>query len=86
MTNDISNYWPVIGDAWEVAGYPHLNGHPPNGTFFHWFTIIGYDSSGTYTTYEDSATSVWPNTVPAVTSYFSSNTLVGIIGGRGYIW
>ena len=94
---DINNYvahleldiwagYPMMADAWEVAGYNHLNGHPKNETIFHWFTIIGYRTSGTYTSYEDSATSVWPTTVPAYTMSFSSAELVGIIGGRGYIW
>lgn len=93
---DINNYishlqldvwagYPIMADAWEVAGYPHLVGHPSNLTIFHWFTIIGYRTNGTYTSYEDSATSVW-STVPAYTMSFSSSELVGIIGGRGYIW
>lgn len=87
LTYDISNWWPVVGDAWEVAGYPqyHLTGHP-DITIFHWFTIIGYQNYGNYTSYEDSATTVWPNTVPAYTYNFSSSTLVVILGGRGYVW
>jgi hypothetical protein len=92
MTTDTSAanppYWsgfPVVGDAWEVAGYPHLNGHPKNQTIFHWFTIIGYENYGTYTSYEDSATTLWTS-VPKYTLSFSSSTLVGILGGRGYVW
>ena len=93
---DINNYishlqldiwagYPMVADAWEVAGYNHLTGHPKNQTIFHWFTIIGYESNGTLTSYEDSATTVW-TTVPAYTMNFNSATLVGIIGGRGYVW
>lgn len=85
MTNDISNYWPVIGDAWEVAGYDHLTGHPHNLTIFHIFTINGYNNYGNQTSYEDSATTVW-STVPAYTSGFGTPKLIGILGGRGYIW
>ena len=85
LTFDISNYWPVVGNAWEVAGYAHLTGHPSNQTIFHWFTIYGYHSSGSRTSYEDSATTVW-STVPAYTDSFSSSTLVTILGGRGYVW
>lgn len=85
LTFDISNYWPVIGNAWEVAGYAHLTGHPMNQTIFHWFTIYGYHGSGSTTSYEDSATTVW-STVPAYTDSFSSSTMVGILGGRGYVW
>jgi hypothetical protein len=85
MTADVSNYWPVIGDAWEVAGYAHLTGHPKNQTIYHWFTIIGYHNYGNQTWYEDSATTVW-STVPAYTSNFDTPTIVGILGGRGYIY
>jgi hypothetical protein len=85
MTNDISAYWPVIGNAWEVAGYNHLTGHPKNQTIYHWFTIIGYENYGNQTYYEDSATTVW-STVPAYTSNFDTPTLVGILGGRGYLY
>jgi hypothetical protein len=86
MTLDIWALYPVVGDAWEVAGYPHLTGHPTNQTIFHWFTVIGYTNNGADTSYEDSATSVWPKTVPAYTMSFPSSTLVLILGGRGYVW
>jgi hypothetical protein len=87
LTFDISNYWPVIGDAWEVAGYPHLTNHPHNLTIFHWFTVIGYQNYGNQTWYEDSATTMaWTPAVPAYTSNFDTPTLVLILGGRGYIW
>jgi hypothetical protein len=82
---DMNTGFPMVGDAWEVAGYAHLTGHPKNQTIFHWFTIIGYENSGASTSYEDSATSIW-TTVPAYTLNFSSSTLVLILGGRGYIW
>jgi hypothetical protein len=82
---DIDSSWPVIGDAWEVAGYAHLWGHPANQTIFHWFTIYGYNASGGGTSYADSATTVW-SAVNAYNYGFDSPTLVGIIGGRGYVW
>ena len=86
MSGDVYYDWPVLGNAWEVAGYPqyHLTGHP-DITIFHWFTVIGYQNYGNLTSYEDSATTVW-STVPAYTLNFSSPTLVIILGGRGYVW
>jgi hypothetical protein len=79
----------LIGDAWEVPNGPHLVGHPPNREIFHWFEIRGYQNSGASTMYEDSvhnATSVtWYASVPAY-STLSSNTIVTIISGRGYVW
>jgi hypothetical protein len=80
---------PLIGDAWEVPGGPHLVGHPPNKEIFHWFEIRGYQNSGASTMYEDSvhnAKSVsWNAGVPAY-STLSSSTIVTIISGRGYVW
>jgi len=80
---------PLLGDAWEVPGGPHLVGHPPNREIFHWFEIRGYQNSGASTMYEDSvhnAKSVsWNAGVPAY-STLSSNAIVTIISGRGYVW
>ncbi len=80
---------PLVGDAWEVPGGPHLVGHPTNREIFHWFEIRGYQNSGTSTMYEDSvhgASSIsWSESVPAY-STLSSSTTVTIISGRGYVW
>jgi Peptidase_C39 like family len=80
---------PVIGDAWEVPGGHHLNGHPPNQPIFHWFEIRGYYGSGSTTLYEDSvhgASSIsWSGNVPAY-SNLPSSQIVSIVGGRGYVW
>ncbi len=80
---------PLVGDAWEVPGGPHLVGHPPNQQIFHWFEIRGYQNSGASTMYEDSvhgASSIgWSPNVPAYSS-LSSSTIVTIISGRGYVW
>lgn len=85
MTADIDGNYPVVGDAWEVANWPHLFNHP-NLTIFHWFTINGYYVNGNQTDYLDSATTVWSQ-VQAYNFYFDSNTLVTyILGGRGYVW
>lgn len=80
---------PVIGDAWEVSGGNHLNGHPGYLQIFHWFEIRGYFGSGATTLYEDSvhgATSIsWSGNVPAY-SNLPSSTIVSIVSGRGYVW
>jgi hypothetical protein len=80
---------PLAGDAYEVAGGPHLVGHPVNQTIFHWFDIRGYQNSGATTEYEDSvhgASSIgWAATVPAY-SALPSATIVNIVGARGYDW
>jgi len=85
MTFNIDHNYPVIGDAYEAAGYPHLWGHPVNQKIFHWFTINGYRSYGNKTDYMDSATTVWPQ-VKAYNYGFDSATLVNILGERGYVW
>jgi hypothetical protein len=80
---------PLAGDAYEVAGGPHLVGHPVNQSIFHWFDIRGYKNSGATTDYEDSvhdASSIgWAATVPAYSS-LPSATIVNIVGARGYDW
>lgn len=81
---------PLIGDAYEVTGGPHLQGHP-NSTIFHWFDIYGYTNGGASTMYEDSVHGVspsiipWAPNVPAYTT-MSSSTIAQIVGGRGYVW
>jgi hypothetical protein len=80
---------PLAGNAYEVAGGPHLAGHPVNQTIFHWIDIRGYQDFGAVTDYEDSvhgASSIgWSSGVPAYSS-LSTRTLVSILGGRGYAW
>jgi len=80
---------PLAGNAYEVAGGPHLVGNPVNQTIMHWFDIRGYQDYGAVTDYEDSvhdATSIgWGADVPAYSSMMSS-TIVDILGARGYDW
>ena len=88
LVSDIYHGWAVAGNALEVAGGPHLVGHP-DVTIFHWFEIRGYEESGTAAQYEDSvhgADSIgWSGGVPAYATY-NSDTLVTVMGGRGYVW
>jgi hypothetical protein len=80
---------PLAGNAYEVAGGPHLAGNPVNQTIFHWFDIRGYQDYGAVTDYEDSvhgASSIgWSEAVPAY-SAMSSTAIVSILGARGYDW
>lgn len=86
---DIISGWPVAGNAWEIAGYAHLVGHPEGMTIYHWVDVRGFSSYGDTTAYEDSvhgASSIsWSAGVPAYSS-MSSGTFVTILGGYGYIW
>jgi hypothetical protein len=89
LTADIVSAWPLIGNAWEVSGGPHLVGHPQSSTIFHYVELRGYTSSGDNTKYEDTvhgASSIsWSAGVPAY-STMDSGTIATIFGGRGYIW
>ena len=80
---------PLAGNAYEVAGGPHLAGNPVNQTIFHWFDIRGYQDYGAVADYEDSvhgASSIgWSTGVPAYSS-LSSSAMVAILGDRGYDW
>lgn len=80
---------PLAGNAYEVAGGPHLVGNPVNQTIMHWIDIRGYQDYGAVTDYEDSvhnATSIgWALNVPAY-SALPTGTMVDILGARGYDW
>ena len=80
---DARNGWPVVADAWEEIGGPHLFGHP-NQRIFHWFELGGYGSYGASIYYADSATSVWSGVPPF--SWYDRDAMVVILGGRGYAW
>ena len=89
VTDVIHNGAPLAGNAYEVAGGPHLVGNPVNQTIMHWIDIRGYERYGAVTDYEDSvhgATSIgWGLDVPAYSS-LPTTTMVDILGARGYDW
>ncbi|HEU5419710.1 MAG TPA: hypothetical protein VFV41_18625 [Streptosporangiaceae bacterium] len=91
LVTDINHHGgvPLAGNAYEVAGGPHLVGNPVNQTIFHWFDIRGYKKYGAVTDYEDSvhgASSIgWSSGVPAYSS-MASTAIVAILGARGYAW
>jgi hypothetical protein len=80
---------PLAGNAYEVAGGPHLVGNPVDLTIMHWIDIRGYQDYGAVTDYEDSvhsATTIgWGLDVPGYSS-LASSTMVNILGARGYAW
>ena len=53
-------------------------------TIFHWFQIGGYNSYGANTYYIDSATTVW--TAVQATNWISTDTIMAVLGQRGYAW
>jgi hypothetical protein len=89
LVSDISRGAPLAGAAYEVAGGPHLVGHPAGQTILHWFDMRGYSQSGAFTDYEDSvhgASSIgWAAAVPAY-STLPTTTIAVILGARGYVW
>lgn len=89
LVSDIADGWPLVGNAYEVDGGPHLVDHPTTHNLQHFVEIRGYTTSGATTQYEDSihgATGAsWYADVPAY-SDISSNTLTTIMGARGYVW
>lgn len=88
LITDMTHGWPMIGNAFEVVGGPHLVGHP-NENLQHYVEIRGYHDSGATTNYEDSIhgnTQVgWYANVPAY-SPLPSTTFATILGDRGYVW
>src|SRR5579872_1173921 len=42
---DLDHGTPTVGRAWEIAGGPHLVGHPVNEEIMHYFAIGGHDAS-----------------------------------------
>jgi hypothetical protein len=84
LSADVAVSSPIAGLAYEVAGGPHLVGHPVNQTIGHWIEIGGYNTGTSQVWYADSAQNPWPN-VPAY-SWFDMWTMEVILGGAGYIW
>jgi hypothetical protein len=84
LHTDVANNSPIAGDALEVAGGPHLVGHPVGENIGHWFEIGGWDTNSSQVYYADSATTVWSGVPPY--SWYDMYTMETILGGHGYIW
>jgi len=86
LQTDIYSGMPVASDAYEVAGGPHLNGHPTDQTIFHYVETAGWwnYNGEDLVYYADSATTLWSSVPPY--SWLDAWTFVVILGGRGYIW
>jgi hypothetical protein len=83
LDSDISRGTPIVGLAEEVAGGPHLVGHPVNQTIGHYIEIGGYNSSQVW--YADSYTG-WGWSGVASYSWFDKGTMKAILSAAGYIW
>lgn len=84
LAADVAVSSPIAGLAYEVAGGPHLVGHPVWQTIGHWIEIGGYNTDTSQVWYADSAQNPWPG-VPYY-SWFDMYTMEVILGGAGYIW
>jgi hypothetical protein len=80
---------PLVGDAWEVPGGPHLVGHPTSRR-----SSTGSRSAATRTPAGRRCTrtrctararSRGPEAFPRIRP-LPSSTIVTIISGRGYVW
>ena len=87
---DIYAGYPLLGNANEVAGSPHLVGHPTDQNIQHWMAIYGYSSNGDNTSYADSVAGTtfwsWSGSVPAYSGYTTSTLVTSMLAGMGYIW
>lgn len=82
---DIDLNYGTAGDAWEVAGGPHLYGHP-NIAIGHWFAMDGYLNYANDIWYMDS---VYGSVINwSVPQYANMNyvTLARIVNDRGIMW
>ena len=95
VITDVRYDWSaLVGDAWEMPGGPHLEGHP-DIEIRHYIQLGGYssDQGPLLVYYSDSANSmhttfatrVWTQTVPAY-QWIDNTKLTTILGGLGYIW
>ena len=87
LMDDIDRGFPVMGNAYEIVGGPHLPGHP-NMLIFHWVNIRGYSYSATQTNISDPAASPhvsWGANVPKFSSVDTAK-MVRVMGGRGYVF
>ncbi|SDT41252.1 C39 family peptidase [Microlunatus soli] len=89
LVTDVNDGYGIAGNAWEIANGPHLVGHPADRQIFHWIPIRGYSNSGGNTHYVDPASGAasisWSGGVPK-SSAITTDKMVTILGGRGYVW
>jgi hypothetical protein len=83
LVYDIDQMWPEMDNQYSVPGYQLP--YQPNGTWYHWWSARGYESSGAVTGINDPAQ--WSNNQEHwVTTTGGAHTVVVALGGRGYIW
>lgn len=85
LKSDIADYrTPVTAGVIEVAGGPHLVGHPNLRRIEHWVIAGGWNTNNNTIYYADSWTG-YGYPVPAK-SWISTNTFLDAVGGWAYLW
>ncbi len=85
LKTDIASYrTPVTAGVIEVAGGPHLVGHPNLRRIEHWVIAGGWNTNNNTVWYADSWTG-YGYPVPAK-SWISMNTFLVAVGGWAYLW
>jgi hypothetical protein len=87
LKGDVANNTPVVGNALEVYGGPHLVGNPNTQTDIgHYVAIGGWNDNTGQVWYADSAQNVWFGANVPDYSWISTYDMETILGGRGFIW
>lgn len=85
LKSDIADYrTPVTAGVIEVAGGPHLVGHPNLPRIEHWVIAGGWNTNNNTVYYADSWTGYGYN-IPAK-AWISTNTFLTAVGGWAYLW
>ena len=85
LKTDIANYrTPITAGVIEVAGGPHLVGHPNLKRIEHWVIAGGWNTNNNTVWYADSWTG-YGYPIPAK-SWISMNTFLVAVGGWAYLW
>lgn len=85
LKTDIASYrTPVTAGVIEVAGGPHLVGHPNLKRIEHWVIAGGWNTNNNTVWYADSWTG-YGYPIPAK-SWISMNTFLVAVGGWAYLW
>lgn len=85
LKSDIADYrTPVTAGVIEVAGGPHLVGHPNLKRIEHWVIAGGWNTNNKTVWYADSWTG-YGYPIPA-RSWISMDTFLVAVGGWAYLW
>lgn len=85
ISHQYNHVYATVGDAWMVAGGPHLIGWDPNSSAFHYFTFRGYYDYARMVQYMDPYAGFGGNSIPQYAT-IDAVTVVNVMGGRGYAY